>query len=195
MPKRLPFKWHPGVAELLVLHDAVKPHPMNPNNGDVDAVRESVVRNGVYRAVVAQRKTGYILAGHTTYDAIVGLQYDAGIDAPEVPVTWVDCDAKTAERIVAVDNRSAQLARMDDALLVQLLQDLDGDLLGTGYDADDLDALMAKLDGDSGEAGNAEPGLDEGELSIIVTCTSEQQQSQLLERFEEEGLICRPLMM
>lgn len=185
--KTHPVKFHETAAELLVPADAVRPHPANPNNSDTDQIMLSMRRNGVYRPIYAQRSTGFILAGHGTYAAMLELGCD------EVPVAWVDCDTRTADRIVAVDNRSAQLARMDDGLLVQLLQGLDGDLAGTGYTDDDLAKLMGVIDDDDLDGGD--PELGEGSLSIVVECDSEDQQAMLLERFEAEGLTCKPLMM
>ena len=44
--------------------DAVKPHPRNPRRGDLDAIKASVDVNGFYGAVVANKRTGYILAGN-----------------------------------------------------------------------------------------------------------------------------------
>jgi hypothetical protein len=121
------IKWHPGVAELLIPAAEIRPHPQNPNNGERDVVRESVLRNGVYRPIIVQQSTGYILAGHTTFDALVEVQLEDGVDQPLVPVSWVKCDAKTAKRIVLADNQTAAKARMDDALLLDLLKDLDND--------------------------------------------------------------------
>ena len=133
------IKWHEGVKDQLVAADTVKPHPENANSADVDVIVESIRRNGVYRPLIVQKRSRYILAGHGTYAALMELQQD---DAhPQVPVSLVQCDEATARRIVAVDNRSAARARMDDGLLLQLLTALDGDLIGTGFDDDDLARL------------------------------------------------------
>ena len=48
----------------LVAPRALRPHPRNPRRGDVDAIEESIAENGFYGCVVAQRSTGYILAGN-----------------------------------------------------------------------------------------------------------------------------------
>jgi hypothetical protein len=62
----------------------------------------------------------------------------------EVPVYWVDVDDTEAQRILLADNRVSDLATWDDSILVGLLEGLanDGALLGSGYDGDDLDALL-----------------------------------------------------
>ena len=68
----------------------------------------------------------------------------------EVPVYWVDVDDATARRILLADNRTNDLATYDDAVLAELLTALaeDDDLLGSGYDGDDLDDLLADIAGD-----------------------------------------------
>ena len=179
--------------------DTIKPHQQNPNNGDVDVVRESVLTNGVYRPIFVSAKTKEIVAGHTQYHVEVELQLEAGIDEPMVPVLFIDGGPAEAKRILAVDNGSAAKAKMDDGLLLQLLRELeaaDEGLRGSGYDDDDMAKLDAKVNGsDELGDGDGEPGVGDGELAVIVTCRDEQQQSMLLERFEAEGLVCRALMM
>jgi hypothetical protein len=175
------IKWHPGVAELLIPAAEIRPHPQNPNNGDRDVVRESVLRNGVYRPIIVQQSTGYILAGHTTFDALVEVQLEDGVDQPLVPVSWVKCDAKTAKRIVLADNQTAAKARMDDALLLDLLKDLDNDLLGTGFSEDDPDELQRHLDnmqlGDhiDDDPSIGEIALKDGQIGVVVILDAERR--------------------
>lgn len=119
----------------------LQPHPRNPNEGDVGAILESIKRNGWYGTLVAQRSTGYVLAGNHRLQAA----RLAGLDA--VPVYWVDVDDAAALRILLADNRTSELAHRDpDALALLLAELAQGDGLdGTGYDLDDLDDLIADL--------------------------------------------------
>ena len=121
--------------------DAVKPHPRNPRRGDLDAIKASVDVNGFYGAVVANKRTGYILAGNHRWMAAKALEL------PEIPVVWVDVGDAEEKRILAADNRTAELGGYDDAVLASLLQGLqdDGGLLGTGYEDDDLAKLISDL--------------------------------------------------
>lgn len=128
--------------------DAVKPHPRNPRRGDLDAIKASVDVNGFYGAVVANKRTGYILAGNHRWMAAKMLEL------PEIPVVWVDVGEAEEKRILAADNRTAELGGYDDAVLASLLQGIqdDGGLLGTGYDEEDFNELLAGLiDGEEGE--------------------------------------------
>lgn len=164
----------------------LKTHPMNPRRGDVTKIASSIDVHGFYGSVVAQRSTGFVIAGNHRLLAARKL----GIAS--LPVIWVDCDDDKARRILAVDNRSSDVASYDDDELIELLRSFDDDLTGTGFDEADLLKLLGSEDS---EDGDGDSQLDEGSLSIIVECQSEQQQSELLERFEAEGLSCRPLMM
>lgn len=117
-------------------------HPDNPRRGDVDAIATSVTENGFYGTVVVQRSSRLVLAGNHRLAAADGL------GMATVDVAWVDVDDTVARRIMLADNRTNDLAGYDDHALVALLVELadDGGLLGTGYDQDDLDALLHKLE-------------------------------------------------
>lgn len=179
----------------LVSLDKLRPHPKNPRQGDVGAIHESIEANGFYGVVVAQRSTGYILAGNHRYLAA----RHAG--AKEIPIAWVDVDDDEALRILLADNRTNDLASYDDHVLAELLQGLmteTGTLDGTGYDGDALDELLADLAREDEEEDQDLAADQTGQLTeqyqILVTCQSEWQQAQLLERLSEEGYECRALI-
>lgn len=147
---------------LLVPIDLLTPYPDNPNNGDTEALAESLQVNGQYRPVVSWRQPGHdtevILAGNTTYAAAMGLGWTG------IARTYITADTEQeARRILLADNRYARLARMDEAQELALLFGLD-DLAGTGYTDDGLAELARIVDGlpdlpldlpapDTGEAG------------------------------------------
>ena len=114
-------------------------HPQNPNEGDVEAIGESIRANGFYKPLQAQRSTGRILTGHHSWYAAQA----EGI--AEVPVVWLDVDDPTALRIMLADNRTASLATVNDRLLAEALASLDV-LAGSGYDEVDLEAIRAAVD-------------------------------------------------
>ena len=123
--------------------DAVQPHPRNARQGDVGAIVQSIRANGVYRPLIVQRSTGYILAGNHTWRALRETGHD------EAPVVYVDADDEQAVRILLADNRSSDLGAYDDVALAELLVELatstERALAGTGYDAQDLDRLLDDL--------------------------------------------------
>lgn len=119
--------------------DTVRPHPRNPRRGSVDTIQSSIDINGFYGVIVAQKSTGYILAGNHRWLAA----NESG--AEEIPVVWLDIEDDHALRILLADNRTNDLAEYDDDLLTELLNELaedTGTLLGTGYDEDEIDGLI-----------------------------------------------------
>jgi len=122
--------------------DSVRPHPENVNKGDLDALRESVDENGFYGFIIVQKSTGYICGGNQRHS----VAKEQG--ATDIPVTFIDVDDQTALKILLGDNRITRLGEDDsDALadLLQSIQDDQGSLRGTGFDDDDLDALLKEL--------------------------------------------------
>ena len=137
--------------------DEVIPHPQNVRQGDVGAIAESLRIHGQYRPIVVQKSSGYILAGNHTWKAAKSLGW------PKISVTYIDVDDEQAKRILLVDNRANDLATYDDASLASLLQELastEASLEGTGFDGDDLDDLLFRLEG---TLGNIADGTSAGE--------------------------------
>ena len=128
------------LTALAVPIDDVHPYEHNPRRGDLAALTESLEVNGQYRPIVANRRTGDVLAGNHTWQAAKALGWT------HIAVSWVNVDDETAARIVLVDNRTNDLATYDDTALAGLLESLP-DLAGTGYD----DAFLAELLADEDE--------------------------------------------
>lgn len=124
--------------------DSISEHPENYNEGDVGAISESLAEHGFYGAIGVQTSTRLILFGNHRHRTAV-MQ-----GARTLPGFWLDVDDDEARRIMAVDNRSAALARVDEGRLVALLAPLaqsSRGLAGTGYDGDDLDDMVTALQG------------------------------------------------
>lgn len=119
----------------------LKPHPANPRNGNTDAIAESLLANGQYRPIVTTTD-GTILAGNHTYAAAMEL----GWEQIATVTLDLDPDSPEAHRIMLADNRTSDLGRYDDGLLLALLDTLPEPTVGTGYDTSDLDALLRKQD-------------------------------------------------
>lgn len=116
--------------------------PGNPRQGDIGAVSESMRINGVYQPIIVNRGTltgrpFEVIAGNHRAQAAQQLGHDT------VPAVILDVDDEQATRIALADNRTSDLAAYDNDALVAMLQNLP-DLTGTGYDGDDLDALLAE---------------------------------------------------
>jgi len=123
-------RYHDDLAGLLTPVDQLRPHPDNPSSGDADEIATSIEVVGMYRPVYAQRSTGFILAGNTTYAACLSL------GATEIPVVWLEVSDEVALRILLGDNELARLAIVDQGLLQPLLDTLAAtelQLAATGY--------------------------------------------------------------
>lgn len=166
-------------------------HPRNPRKGNIEAIETSINSNGFYGAIVVQRSTKKILAGNHRMKAAA----EAGLE--KIPVIWADVDDATATRILLADNRTNDLATYDNEVLAELLVQLrdEGELIGSGYDDSDVDKVLDKIREDDEDTGG---DADVDELpdgwGVIVTCTSEQQQTTLLTQLNEEGFECRALI-
>lgn len=125
----------------------------NPRVGNVEKIKESITVNGVFRPIVvnAGSLTGRpmeVLAGNHTLKALRQLN----LEQPDNPTyqtvdTWlVDVTDEQATRIVLADNRTADLGEYDNEQLLDLLESIDDDLDGTGYEYDDLESLRALLE-------------------------------------------------
>jgi ParB-like chromosome segregation protein Spo0J len=131
-----------GPVETGALSELKHPPP-NARQGDVGAVYESIQANGFYGTLIVQRSTGHVLVGNHRMKAAAM----AGLS--ELPVQYVDVTDEEALRILLVDNRANDLATYDEAELADVLKELaasEPGLSGTGYDGDDLDDLLQKLE-------------------------------------------------
>jgi site-specific DNA-methyltransferase (adenine-specific) len=135
----------PQLRSLVVPIDSVELHPRNPRQGDVAAIAASLARFGLQKPVVVQRSTGYVVAGNHVLRAALSLGWT------EIAANVEDLDDAEAIAFMLADNRTADLGGYDDTMLAAILaeqQEVDN-LAATGYDADDVAALLA-------EAGNIE---------------------------------------
>lgn len=131
-------RYHPALEPLLVPIDSVQPHVANNNNGDIDAIDDSIEINGMYRPIMVQDSTGDILAGNHTWMAL------AGRGAQQVPVIRLDVDDDEALRILLGDNSIAAKAIRDNAQTVAILERLQATemgLRGSGFDDNDLTVI------------------------------------------------------
>ena len=183
-----------GVRPLLVPIENVHQHQQNPNNGDLDALIESIQVNGFVTAVTADAKTGNIIAGNHRYQALHAL------GATEIPVIWVDhMDESGAVRYMVADNRTGKLAILDDTALAALLTDLsdsDMGLAGTGYDDASYQRLLLDMMAepeipDGGGFGGAAPS---GIYQVIIDFEDDRDGrdflfAEMAERFPERARI------
>ena len=119
------------------------PFPGNAKRGNVGMIKESIQEHDQYRALVVRhtpQDTLVVLAGNHTLQAIRELQ------RPAARCEIIACDDATARKINLVDNRASDAGTYDDQALADILQALEGDYAGTGWDADDLTSILTRID-------------------------------------------------
>lgn len=130
--------------------DDLTRYPGNARRGDVERIRESLRRNGQYRALVVRDNGGEltILAGNHTYAALQAEGYASA------RCEIITCEDDDARRINLADNRLAEIGSYDEDALAELLSYLDGDYDGTGWTAADVDNLLTPPAADLGIVGD-----------------------------------------
>src|SRR5215471_21282562 len=88
---------------------SVRPHPANANQGDVEAIGESLDSLGFYGVILVHEQTGHILAGEHRWRAATAR------GMPDLPAVIITCSEDAARRIMAGDNQYARLATWDTA--------------------------------------------------------------------------------
>lgn len=179
--------------------------PSNPKEHDLGAIAASMIRFGMRDPIGVNRNNHFIEEGHGRLDTLSALKRQ-GRPAPKyvridaqgrwlVPVLLFDDDEVTQRGYMLAHNRTQDLGGgYDDAKLLEELeaQANFGMLPGTGFDGDDVDALRKKVSGEPASDANNQR-LDM-QYKIIVECDSEMQQTELLDRFQGEGLTVKALI-
>lgn len=130
-----------GLTDALVPVKDLKLYPGNARVHDLDALAASLTANGQFRPLIVNKRTKHILKGNGTFRAAV-----ERLGWTEIAVAYIDLPKADEARYVLVDNRASELGRFNDAMLLEVLQDLP-DLVGTGYDTETLDLLEKSLAG------------------------------------------------
>lgn len=119
----------------------------NARRGDVTAIKGSIIANGVYRAPIVNKGTYTgrpyeVAAGNHQVMAMRELAQETGESKWDTADIWlIDVDEERLTKIVLADNRTSDLGSYDNEQLLELLQGLEDNLEGTGYEPDDLQIL------------------------------------------------------
>ncbi len=121
--------------------DNLRQYPGNAKEHDLDELRLSL-RKGQFQPVIVRRHDGIetILSGHGTVEAALLESWE------KIECKVIACTDEEALWINLAANRTGELAGYDQPALAALLEQLDGEYAGTGWEADDLDDLLAALD-------------------------------------------------
>lgn len=118
-----------------VLVKEILTHPLNPREGDIGAIIESLTHMGQYRPIVVNRTTKHCLSGNHTLQGAVQLGWE------KIAVHWVEVDDVEEIKILIVDNRTSDLATYDPQELNKLLTSTH--LKGTGFSPEEVAEILA----------------------------------------------------
>lgn len=173
-----------SLEPLLVPIDSIRQHPDNPNNGDIDALVESIQINGFNTVLTVDRNTGYIVAGNHRWQALHAL------GATHAPVVFRDFDDEGMVRYLIADNETGKLAVMDrqqEAKLLRLLTETDKGLAGTGVTQekylDILNAMTSTQIPDTPGFGNSI--APSGIFQVVLTFDNPGERDDALEQIRE----------
>jgi len=181
----------------------------NPRkHGDtVPKLVRAIIRYGWGSPIEARRENGEIIAGHGRMQAAERLAARwskaserarskwhpeaVRVALGEVPVRLRDLDEDDAHEAAIADNRIGEDSEWDKDLLVEHLGEFEDDADLMGFEDAEIESAITDEDNEQPDASRLRDGLT---YQLLIHCDSEQHQTQLLERFEQEGLQCKPLI-
>lgn len=182
----------------------------NPRVHDSDTLGDSFDRFGYVDPCLIDERTGKLLEGHGRKHKLAALR-ESGAPPPEgvqladdgswlVPVVRgkATADDAEADALLIALNRITERSTWEPeglAAMLDSLTQIDGGLVGVGYTPDDITALLDSLHDVSAHQRRDpdQPDVD-ARYVVLVECTTEQQQRELLERLMGEGLDVKALL-
>ena len=184
----------------------------NPKLHEVDKISASLDAHGVVDVITLDERTGTLISGHGRRKALVAAREQNPHDPPEgvllidgvwqVPVVrgWQSIDDAHADAALITMNELTIQGGWEVVELSTMLTELaasDHDLFTTtGYTDDRLDTLMASLDDSDPDmpSGGTEPQLGDTQYKVIISCTDESHQAEILELAAASGWDASALM-
>jgi hypothetical protein len=154
------------------------------------------------RALALLARDGYTdpLGEHYSYEQLA--EHVSLPPKGKLPIEPLHVSDDVALQKLIQDNRANDVATNDDEMLARILRGMaeEDRLLGTGYDGDDVDNLIAALAAGSVDPANARRGdaaTSDGDAAygVVIECRDEADQSALLEELLGRGLRVRALTL
>lgn len=181
------------IRSRIVGHGDVNPEDLlaNPLNfrrhpgHQMDALRGSMKELGWLKTILVNKTTGHVLDGHARVEEAMrqGLK--------TIPATIVELEPEEERLALAVLDPITELATRDQAILADLLEQVETADAGLQAVLDE----MASKQPDANDTGNDTTSqMGALEFKIVIDCKDEHHQGELLAKFEDEGIPCRALM-
>ena len=143
---------------------------------------------GWVQDVIVNKRSGYLVDGH----ARVAVAAQRG--ETSVPVVYVDLSDEEERLMLATLDPLSAMAGADQSALEDLLS-------GVTTEAEALAEMLEALAEESASQldlmppdGDTDTQLGAFEFRVVVDCSSEQNQMELITRLEDEGLVCHALI-
>jgi site-specific DNA-methyltransferase (adenine-specific) len=170
----------------------LSPDPANArkhSDRNLDAIKASLRRFGQQKPIVVDGD-GVVRAGNGTLAAAQALGW------VEIDVVRTPLKGSEATAFAIADNRTAELAEWESEALAKELEALVAEgfpVADVGFDEEELKKLLGEVANEILAAGHDSSQIVE-RFEVLVTCTSERHQADLLGKLEAEGYECRALI-
>ncbi len=174
--------------------ERLKLHPANPRLHDernLNAIKDSLTRYGQQKPVVVDTKN-VVIAGNGTVAAARELGWKT------IGIVRTELTGNLAKAFAIADNRTSELSRWDNELLLKQLESLNKSVditaLDLGFDGSELKQLAAQLAENGGTdlaAAVPEENNYREQYGVIVICEDEQEQSAVYAKLTKQGYQCK----
>jgi ParB-like chromosome segregation protein Spo0J len=179
-----------ALRPLAIAVDQMRLDPRNArkhSDENLRAIEGSLRTFGQLKPVVVNQETGEIEAGNGTYLAARRLGWS------HLAAVLVRHDPAAHRGFALADNRTAELAEWDDAMLAAALADVQQEIPEL-YEELLLADLVAADAITAGRGKGKKRTTPEAETwSVLIKCRTEAEQCELIDRLSTEGLDCRAL--
>lgn len=162
-------------------------NPRSIKDEDFQRLKNQIQKLGIYKPLLIN-KEGTVLGGNMRLKAYT----DLGLKEVEVSIVDAPTEARMLEFALSDNDRIGFYEEEDLTKLVERLQkeinleDYKVDLA----EASSLEKLIESLANKELEGISLKDGYE-----VVIECTTEEEQKELYERFEKEGLKCRLLTL
>ena len=177
-----------ALSELVLYKNNTKLH----DKKQIQQIVASIKEFGFNDPLAIDQKTKTIIEGHGRYEAAKLLKLKV------VPVIKLGHLSEAQRKAYAIaHNKLTMNTEFDeDKLKAELsaLDNIDFDLELTGFDLEDIEKLLTGEGDDPGISGDTSPEDLPENFNVLVSCESEYDQQQLLEKIEQESYQCKALI-
>lgn len=169
---------------------SMKDNPRKHGDESIEAIKASLAEFGQQKPIVVTADN-VVIAGNGTLEAARQLGWST------IAVSRTELTEQQAVAYSLADNRTQDKSEFDFGIVRDIFKGLDDTLKNaTGFTQSEIDDLLrGEEGGEEHEVGGKSPeSMGDTEFRVIVIVQSAEDQENLINRLEEEGYKCLPLM-